>query len=221
VIQGCVRCDNSSDAVLLGGRHDLFELRDGKIGRDFQQHWFGTCLILLANGAEQLLERFVFLQRAKAGRVRRADVQDNVIGERGQKTERIKIIRDRFFDRRDLRFADVDADGNAWPTAALAQFSQACRDSVGTVIVESEPVDQRALLRITENARPRVPRLGLCRNGADFDEAKTERGPGGNCDAILIEASGQADWIGESKAEYSFRFRCRLETFERAQDGRQ
>jgi hypothetical protein len=52
VIQGCVRCDDSRDAVLLGGRDDLFQLGDRKIGRDFQQHWFGAGLILLTNRAE-------------------------------------------------------------------------------------------------------------------------------------------------------------------------
>ena len=214
VIQGRVRGDNSSDAVLLGGRDDLFQLGERKIGRDFQQHWFRASLIFVTNGAEQLLERFVFLQRAEAGRVRRADVEDNVIGERGQEAERIKIIRHRLFDRRDLRFADVDADGDGRPAAALAQFSQARRDDVGAVVVKPEAVDQRALLWITENARLRIPGLGLRGNGADLDKAKAERGPGGNRDSILVEAGSEADRVWESKPENGSRFRRRLETFE-------
>ena len=67
VIQRGVRRDDSGDAVFFAGRDDLFELRERKVGRDFQQNGFARDLVFSVNDAQQLLERVVFLQ-ASAGR---------------------------------------------------------------------------------------------------------------------------------------------------------
>jgi hypothetical protein len=70
VINRCIRRDNSGDAVLLRSGDYLFEVRERKIGRDFQQHRLSRGLVFIANGAEQLTERVMFLQGAEPGSVR-------------------------------------------------------------------------------------------------------------------------------------------------------
>src|SRR5713226_5166195 len=103
----------------------------------------------------------------------------------------MEIIVRRIFDRRDFRLADVDANRDLGPTTAAAQFSQPRRDYVSAVVVEAETIDERLLLCVTKNPRPRISRLRSCRDGADFDEAEAKRGPGRDRDAVLVEAGGE------------------------------
>ena len=163
----------------------------------------------------------MLLEGAKTGRVGRADVEDDIIGQRGKQPEGIKIIVRRVFDRRDFRFAKVDADRNGRPAAALAQSAQARGHNVRAIIVEPESIDQRFQFRITKDARLRISRLSFGRDGADFNESETECGPGWDGDAVLIEAGCQSDRVREFQAKHGFRLRGRLETFQLAENGRQ
>src|SRR5205807_2431167 len=135
--------------------------------------------------------------------------------------ERMEIIVSRVFDRRHFRFADVDADRNLRPMAAAAQFSQPRRDYVSAVVVETEPIDERFLLCVAKDPRPRISRLRFGRDRADLDEAKAKLGPGRDRDTVLVEAGGKSDGIWESETEERCRFRRRLKTTKRPERKRQ
>ena len=153
------------------------------------------------------IERLFLLQVAQARRVRRADVEHDVISEFVQAPKRIKVILDGVFERSGFRFADVDADGDSRPAPARPQFRQTLRDDIGAVIVEAEAIDERLLHGITKDSRPRISRLRLRGDGADFDETETERFPRGERDAVLVEAGRETDWIRKVQAEDRRRFR--------------
>ena len=144
-------------------------------------------------------QRLVVLQRAQAGRVRRADVERDVIGERREQPEGEEVIGGRFLQRRDARFAEIDADRDRRRPRARAQPAQALGDHFCAVVVEPEPVDQRLLARVTKDARPRISRLRLRRDGADLDEAEPERFPSRDRDAVFIETGGEPDRIAKVK----------------------
>src|ERR1041385_5242451 len=109
----------------------------------------------------------------------------------------VEIIRWGLFERRHFRLAQIDSDRDRRASRTVAQLLQTRRDDVRAVVVETEAIDEGQLLRIPKNARPRIARLRLSRNRADLDEAKTERLPGRNGHAILIEAGREADRIRE------------------------
>src|SRR4051794_30511737 len=115
----------------------------------------------------------MFLERAETGRVWRADVEDHVISQRREEPERIEIIVHRFLDRRDPGFAEIDSDRNGRPATACAERAQPACNDFGAVVVEPEPVDERVLLRITEDARFGISRLRFRGDGADLDETET------------------------------------------------
>src|SRR4029077_20204751 len=98
MIQGCVRGDDSGNAVLFTGRYDLLELGEQEVGSDLDEDRFATGLILLFNGTGQSIERAGPLQSAEVRCVRGADVKHNVISEFTQEPEREKIVIRRFFD---------------------------------------------------------------------------------------------------------------------------
>src|SRR5439155_19014237 len=104
-----------------------------------------------------------------AGRVRRRHVDDEVVGERRERLRRSRVVRDRLVFADTLGLADVDAD-HAWPATR-----EPARGSRGAVVVEAEPVDERAVSLQPEHARLGI--AGLCLGGerADLDEAKAER----------------------------------------------
>src|SRR5207247_8458700 len=77
----------------------------------------------------------------------------DVIGKLAKQTERVEIIVCCFFQRRGLRFSNVDPHWNRRPSPALAQPAEPFCDSIRAVVVETETVDQRPLLRKTEDAR--------------------------------------------------------------------
>ena len=102
------------------------------------------------------------LKFAQSRRIRRADVERNVIGKLAELTETMEIILRRFFQRRRFRFADVDPDPAVLrPASASAQFSQARRNCIRAVVIEAEAVDERLLLRETEDAWSRISGLPL------------------------------------------------------------
>src|SRR5256886_15358913 len=80
-------------------------------------------------------------------------------------------------------------------------------------------IDEGLLMGITEDTRLRVSGLRFRCDGAALDEAEPECGPGGNCHAILVEAGGETDRIGEGQTENGRRFGRGLETLELTQRG--
>src|SRR5205085_2914654 len=73
------------------------------------------------------------------------------------------------------------------------------------VIVESEPIDQRAFFWITKNARARIARLRLRSHSSNFNKRKSERFPRRERDAIFIQTSGEPDAMMKIQPEYRHR----------------
>src|SRR5213595_101395 len=69
------------------------------------------------------------------------------------------------------------------------------------VIVESEPIDQRAFFWITKNARARIARLRLRSHSSNFNKRKSERFPRRERDAIFIQTSRESNPVPEIQFE--------------------
>ena len=82
------------------------------------------------------------LQVAQPRRVRRADVDDDVVGAVEERRQAGAIVVDGALERRDARLAEIDAERNGRPMQAQA-LAQIARHRGGAVIVEAQPVDQR------------------------------------------------------------------------------
>ena len=69
------------------------------------------------------------------------------------------------------------------------------------LIVEAEPVDDGAVRAEPEEPRPRIAGLRQRRHRADLDEAETEAEHRVRHRAVLVEAGGEPDRVGEGEAE--------------------
>ena len=67
---------------------------------------------------------------------------------------------------------------------------------VDAVVVEAEAVDHRLVLGQAEHARLRIARLRPRRDRADLDEAEAQRQQRVDVRAVLVQAGGQADRVG-------------------------
>src|SRR3546814_13061990 len=72
---------------------------------------------------------------------------------------------------------------------------------IDAFVVETEPIDDRAVCRKTEHARFRIARLWTRRDRADFDKAEAEPRPCVEALAVLVEPGGQTDAIGEAQTK--------------------
>jgi len=146
----------------------------------------------------------VLLQLAQVRRVRRADVDRDIVGNVVHRIEAGEVIRNRLFDRDAARLADVDAEDAIGPMP-----SQVISDSFSADVIEAEAIDQRAIFRQTKHARLGTSGLRFICDGADFDESKTERAKFADVTPVLIKACRQSDRVSKLKAE----------SFERVQSG--
>src|SRR5207244_7122905 len=134
-----------------------------------------------------------------------------------KQTEGVEIILCCFFQRRGLRFSNVDAHWNRRPSPALAQPAESFRDSIRAVVVETETVDQRSLLWKTENARLWVSPLRFGGHGPNLDETKAQGSPCGEGDTVFIQSSCKPNGIRKFYAEDSLWFRHGLKNLQRTQ----
>src|SRR5579885_1996416 len=86
------------------------------------------------------------------------------------------------------------------PSLARRRARLARDQRIHALVVEAEPVDDRALLGQAEHARPRITRLRPRRNRADLDEAEAHAVEGFDALAVLVEPGGEADAIAEFQA---------------------
>src|SRR6266550_4355501 len=73
------------------------------------------------------------------------------------------------------------------------------------VIVETEPIDQRAFFWITKNARARIARLRLRRDRPNFDKRKSERFPRRERNTIFVQAGCEPDAMPEIQSKHRHR----------------
>src|SRR5581483_939895 len=141
------------------------------------------------------------LQVAQAGRVRRAHVDREVVGEgreRGDRAPEVGELGVRVADR-GARAADVDADRDR--RAAREATAKAGRDRLRTRAVEAEAIHERAVRGEAEEPRRRIPRLRESGHGPELGEAEAERLPKVGRDAVLVEARGEPDRVREVEPE--------------------
>src|SRR3546814_15426242 len=72
---------------------------------------------------------------------------------------------------------------------------------IDAFVVETEPIDDRAVCRKTEHARFRIARLWTRRDRADFDKAEAEPRPCVDALAVLVEPGRQTDAIGDAQTK--------------------
>jgi hypothetical protein len=70
-----------------------------------------------------------------------------------------------------------------------------------TRVVEAHPVDDRLVLAEPEQARLRVARLRVPRDGADLDEPEPQRGPRRQRAPVLVEARRETHRVREADTE--------------------
>ncbi|MNN53154.1 hypothetical protein D3C81_1678910 [compost metagenome] len=76
---------------------------------------------------------------------------------------------------------------------------------VDAMIVEAHAVDDRRRLGQTEQPRLRITRLRARRDGTDLDETEAQLGKAIDGVAVLVQAGGQADRIGEVQSHHRHR----------------
>jgi hypothetical protein len=92
--------------------------------------------------------------------------------------------------------SEVDPDGNS----AGGTGESLCHCN-GPIIVESHAVDESFVAREAKHAWLFVSGLGVPSNRADFDESKPELVPLIQGDCVFIQASCEADSVGEGDAK--------------------
>ena len=72
---------------------------------------------------------------------------------------------------------------------------------LSAAVIEAKTIDERAITRQTKNAWPRIAGLWLSRNGAHFDETKTQSAQSLCCGSVLIKARREPNWITKLDAK--------------------
>src|SRR4029078_12600589 len=104
----------------------------------------------------------------EAGRVRRADVDRHVVGDRRHRPQAADIIGDA------VRTLLVGADIDANDALAVAALQQALKRRRLTAIVEAHAVDDRAVLAEAKQARLRIPLLRAWGQRSHLDEPEAQ-----------------------------------------------
>lgn len=95
--------------------------------------------------------------------------------------------------------ADIDPDH----AATMRTPIEAIDEGVEPLIVEAKPIDDGAIWAQSKDAGAGIALLRARRDGAAFDKTKARRKHGVWGFAILVEAGGQTDWVGQIKARQS------------------
>jgi hypothetical protein len=136
-------------------------------------------------------ERRLGLQVAEPHRVRRGDVDGEIIRDIGEGGDAGGIIGDAVGAL--AVGAKIDAD-NARPGAARGEAAMQRREAA---IVEAEAVDECGIGRQAEEARPGIAGLRQRRHRSGLDEAKAEAEQAVDGLAVLVEAAGHANGVGK------------------------
>ena len=158
------------------------------------------------------------LEAAQARGVRGADVDHEVVGERGEQPRRDQVVVEGVLDRDDARLADVDADHRAGAAATLAFESTPGGLRAG--VVEAHPVDHGAVGHEAEQPRPGIARLRHGGDRADLDVPEAQNPETPDAGGLLVESGGQAERRREPQSERLDGER-RMRTTQAAQESRQ
>ena len=186
---------------------DAVELLIVEIGRNLHQHRLFRSTrcqrerpILCTDCREQFAQRVGILQPSKTRRVGRADIDCDVVGTRPDLSERSQIV----FVRGLVGDLFVAPDVDAQPVARASRL-ETLRGCGGTVIVETEAVQQRAVRCEPEEARLWVPRLRERGHRPHLNGAEAERPQTGMPSRLFVEAGGQSHGRLEVEPEAAYR----------------
>ncbi len=124
-------------------------------------------------------------------RIGRGHVDDEIVCERAHRLDARDVICDRVGAL--LVLAEIGAD----QARAPAPGREPCAHGLEALVVEAEPVDERAILGQTEQSRLGIAGLRARRDGAGLDEAEAEPQHGVGHLGILVEAGSEPDRIRE------------------------
>ena len=183
--QRCVGNDQTRQPGPLPAHHaaDVCNRLGIKVRRHFQEDRLAFPVRCAAT-RQQCCQRSLVLQAAQARRVRRGDVDRDIVRMRRHRLDADDIVLRAVF--RILVGADIRADRHAGRT-----FREPADEILEPVIVEAHPVDHRAVFLEPEQARLRIARLRLRRHGAAFDKAETEPRHRVRHFAILVKPGGE------------------------------
>src|SRR5690606_31853706 len=140
-------------------------------------------------GEEDGAQRLRRLQRAQARRVRRRDVDDEIVSDVFQRLERIEVVARRLLLRGVFVFSEVEPQG----AGTEAEPGVAARGGGGARVVEAHAVDEGARARQPEEARPGIARLRTRGDGPDLHGAEAEREKARGQAVALVESRGDPD----------------------------
>ena len=186
--------DDAGEPEFDGQVGDLVDVGVGQVRRDLHQHWRRG---LRPDRGQDGAQRLHGLQVAQARRVRRADVDHQERGQRADQACALGVVGDGVLGRGHLGLADVHPDRHVGGVPGQPQ-----REFARSVIVEPHPVEQGLVVGQPEHPRLRIAGLGLRGHRADLGVAETQRAPGVQARAVLVEPGGQADRAGKPDAEH-------------------
>src|SRR5262245_44529027 len=197
MIERRIRSDYARETEFFAGPSDIGECLLREVGCNLEEQGprRGQPRVRIRDYAQQSKERVVLLQSAQALRIRRADVERDVISNRRESPKTVEVIGRSFLEWGHLGLPEIDANRHRGSERALAQMLETLRDNIGTIVVESEAINQGLLFWVAKDSRSRISRLRFGGDGADFHKAESERLPGGDGNAVLIETGGETNWI--------------------------
>ena len=180
---------------------DLLQFFVGEVGGDLHEEGLlPEGAVPLGQAVEERHDGLAPLEGPEPGGVGRGEVGDHEVRRPVQPVERVGVVVGGFVVARRGAAPDVDAERNG--IRAPAERGEPAGDRVGPRRVEPEPVDQRLVLRETEQARPGVARLRVRRHGADLHEPEPEGRPRPQGPCRFVEAAGQPDGRREPDAAH-------------------
>lgn len=187
--------DDPGDTVIRTNIYRRLDLRFGKVWSNLYNQR-NPVIGSFGKGREQLFKIFGFLKFPQIQRIRRRNVDRNVIGVRCEQFKASEIILRRFLDRNVLVLADVHPDD-----ALPLEFRESFCNRNSTFIIKPEPIDECLIFRKSEHSRLWISGLRVMGNSSDFDKSEPERCKWIDGNRVLIKPCGDTDRIRKPQTE--------------------
>ncbi len=196
---GGVGGDQPVDPFIQRGGADGVDVTILEVGGDLDEeraYDTGLCHAVAAggDGAPQIV---ACLQVSKPRRVRRGDIQRDVVGIGRKPRHRGAVIIRRHVAG--LVGADIDPDDAGLPGRAAAARGKPGGGRLHAAAVETIAVDDGPVLRQPEDPRARIAGLRKRGDGAKLDMTEPEPERPVRTGGVLVETGGEAERIAEGK----------------------
>jgi hypothetical protein len=197
---GGVRGDDPVQAELDREVGDRVDVGVGEIRRhlDQQRHAAGAGAVQgRPHGGQQRPQPRRRLQVAQPGRVRRADVDHEIVSDPGEQPRALRVVDRRRRLRHGPGLADVDSDRFVTGPAPAQPPGHGGR----AVVIEPHPVHQGPVGGQPEQPGPGIAALRAGGHGADLDEREAQGPQRARPQAVLVEARRQPQRPGQVQPE--------------------